>query len=153
MPPLFSPRSQEIICRARWIPVDYHANGNDEYGLESEFKNNAATIPFQMRWLWAMTSYQVEYTPPLGTDRKARVQVSRSDDGEQVWTRKFSDEEGAFESQMVHWFIRHNVNEHREFIDPGEAIDSGGWKVDLTEAQHAEFKQAFELPQHPHSPV
>ena len=106
-----------------------------------------------MRWLQAMTSYQVEYTPPLGVDRKARVRVSRGDDGQQVWTRELSDEEGAFESQMVHWFIRHNVNEHREFIDPGKAIDSGGWRVDLTEAQHAEFKQAFEFPQHPHSPV
>ena len=90
-----------------------------------------------------MTSYQVEYTPPLSTDRKARVRVSRGDDGQQVWMREFSDEEGAFESQMVHWFIRHNVNEHREYIDPG------GWRVDLTEAQHAEFKQAFEFPQHP----
>jgi hypothetical protein len=64
--------------------------------------------------------------PPLSTDRKARVRVSRGDDGKQVWTREFSDEEGAFESQMVHWFIGHNVNEHREFIDPGELIDSGG---------------------------
>jgi hypothetical protein len=47
---------------------------------------------------------------------------------------------------MVHWFIRHNVNEHREFIDPG------GWRVDLIEAQHAEFKHAFEFPQRPSSP-
>jgi hypothetical protein len=147
--PLFSLRDQEIICRARWILVDYDANGDDEYDLEIEFKNKAATVAFQMRWLQAMTSYQVEYTPPSGMDRKARVRVSRGDDGEQVWTRELSDEEGAFESQMVHWFIRHNVNEHREFIDPGKAIDLGGWRVDLTEAQHAEFKQAFEFPQYP----
>jgi hypothetical protein len=93
-----------------------------------------------------MTSYQVEYTPPLGTDRKARVRVSRGDDGKQVWTREFSDEDGAFESEMVHWFTVHNVR------DRGY-IEAGGWRVDLTEAQHAEFRQAFELPQHPHSPV
>jgi hypothetical protein len=94
-----------------------------------------------------MTAYHVEYTPPLGMRGKARVVVSRGDDGEQVWTREFSDEEGAFESQMVHWFIRHNVNEHREFIDPGKVIDSGGWRVDLTEGQYTEFKQTFEFPQ------
>ena len=93
-----------------------------------------------------MTSYQVEYTPPLGTDRRARVRVSRSDDGKQVWMREFSDEDGAFESEMVHWLTMHNV-EDRGYIDPG------GWRVDLAEAQHAEFRQAFELPQHPHSPV
>jgi hypothetical protein len=48
---------------------------------------------------------------------------------------------------MVHWFIRHNVNEHREFIDPG------GWRVDLIGAQHAEFKHAFECPQRSSSRV
>ncbi len=100
-----------------------------------------------------MTSYQVEYTPPLGTDRKARVRISRGDDGQQVWTREFLDKDSPIESQMVHWFIRHNVNEHREFIDPGKVIDSGGWRVDLTEAQHAAFKQAFECPQRSYSRV
>ncbi len=94
-----------------------------------------------------MTSYQVEYTPPLSTDRKARVRVSRGDDGKQVWTREFSDEDSPLESQMVHWIIGHKGRDDREYIDPG------GWRVDLTEAQHAEFKQAFELPQHPHPPV
>ena len=94
-----------------------------------------------------MTSYQVEYTPPLSTDRKARVRVSRGHDGQQVWTREFSDEDSPLESQMVHWIIEHKGRDDREYLDPG------GWRVDLTEAQHVEFKQAFEFPQHPYSPV
>ena len=89
---LLSLWDQEIICRAGWILVGFNADGKDEYDLEIEFKNNAATVAFQMRWLQAMTSYQVDYTPPSGKDRKARVRVSRADDGEQVWTRELSDE-------------------------------------------------------------
>ncbi len=88
-----------------------------------------------------MTSYQVEYTPPLDTGRKARVQVSRGDDGKQVWTREFSDEDGPFESQMVHWFIERKGRDDRHYIDPG------GWRIDLNEDQHGDFKQAFEFPQ------
>jgi hypothetical protein len=90
-----------------------------------------------------MTSYQVEYTPPLGTGRRARVRVSRGDDGKQVWMREFSDGDGPFESQMVHWLIERKGEDDRHYIDPG------GWRVDLNEDQHEDFKQAFEFPQQP----
>jgi hypothetical protein len=91
-----------------------------------------------------MTSYQVEYTPPLGTGRQARVRVSRGDDGREVWTREFSKEDSSFESEMINWLARHNI-EDRQFVDPG------GWRVDLTEAQHDQFRQVFEQSQHPNS--
>jgi hypothetical protein len=92
-----------------------------------------------------MTSFQVEYTPPLGTDRQARVRVSRGDDGREVWTREFSNEDGHFETQMINWLADHGI-EDRQFVDPG------GWRVDLTEAQHNQFRQGFEHPHHPLSP-
>ncbi len=114
--------------------------------LGTQFKTNAVTVAFRIRWLQAMTSYQVEYTPPLSTDRNARVRVSRGDDGTQVGTRELSDDEGPVESQMVHWIIEHKGVDDRGFIDPG------GWRVDLTDTQHAEFKLAFEVPQHSRSP-
>ncbi len=92
-----------------------------------------------------MTSFQVEYTPPLGTDRQARVRVSRGDDGREVWTREFSKEDLPFESKMINWLAGHDI-EDRQFVDPG------GWRADLTEAQHDQFRQEFVFPQHPHSP-
>ena len=89
-----------------------------------------------------MTSFQVEYTLSVGTDRQARVRVSRGDDEREVWAREFSKQDLPFEAKMINWLAEHNI-EDRQFVDPG------GWRVDLTEAEHDQFRQEFELPQHP----
>ena len=54
-----------------------------------------------------MTSFQVEYTPPLGIDRQARVRVSHGDNGREVWTREFSKEDGHFETRMINRLVEH----------------------------------------------